>query len=161
LRERTGPAWADVGVGLFVVAMAGIVMWQTLAIPTSPVYARVGPKLFPWVAGGGLAALGLLLIGIGIRGGWSDALEDRPTDPVNWRSFLLLAAGLLANLALIDTLGFVFASTLQFVLVCAAFGSTNPLRDGAIGLAVCLSAFLAFDKLLGVNIGAGLLEGIL
>ena len=73
----------------------------------------------------------------------------------------LLGRILLANLLLIDWLGFVFAATAQFVLVAAGFGSRRPGRDLLIGLAVTLSAFLAFDKLLGVNIGAGILEGIL
>ena len=67
----------------------------------------------------------------------------------------------MANLALIDWLGFVFASTIMYVLVCAAFGSKRPLADLGIGLAVTLAAYLGFEKGLGVNIGAGLLEGIL
>jgi putative tricarboxylic transport membrane protein len=163
LRESAprGPCWPDVGVGLFVLGLAGMVVAQTLAIPVSPIYARVGPTLFPWITGGGLAVLGAGLAIVGLRGGWSHTLEDLPTDPFNPRSFGLLLAGLVANVALIDTLGFVFASTLQFVLVCAAFSSTAWLRNAAIGLAVCLVSYLTFEKLLGVNIGAGLLEGIL
>ena len=65
------------------------------------------------------------------------------------------------QVALIDWLGFVIASTILYVLVCAAFGSRHPLRDLLIGAVVTLLAYLAFSRLLGVNIGAGVLEGIL
>ena len=67
----------------------------------------------------------------------------------------------MANLALIDWLGFIIAASVQFTLVAAAFGSKKLLRDLGIGLAVCLSAYLMFSRLLGVNIGAGILDGIL
>lgn len=161
MREPTGPVWADVGVGLGVLAMAGIIAYGVTAIPVSPLYARVGATVFPWIATAGLAALGAALVLVGLRGGWSRTLEDRPTDPFNPVAFGLMLGGLAVNAALIDTVGFVFASTAQFVLVCACFGSRAHLRNLGIGLAVTLGSFLLFDRLLGVNIGAGILEGIL
>jgi putative tricarboxylic transport membrane protein len=147
-------------VGIGVLALAGLAIAGTLAVPTSPIYARIGPKLFPWIAATGLGALGLALIVVGLRGGWSHTLEDRPRDPFNPASFGLVLAGLLANAALIDHLGFVLASTVQFVLIAACFGSRAHLRNAAVGFAVCLSAYLLFARLLGVNIGAGVIEGL-
>lgn len=154
------PAWPDFGVGVAVLVLAGLAIVGTLMIPESPLYARVGPTLFPWIAAAGLAVLGAGLALVGLRGGWSASLEDRPTDPFNPLSFALLLAGLVANTALIQPLGFVLASTLQFVLVCACFGSRAHLRDLAIGLAVCLGSYIVFSRLLGVNIGAGVIEGL-
>ena len=116
----------------------------------------------PYLVGGILVALGIALSAVALRGGWSGDLEEAmEAPPTNWRALVLLGAGLLVQLALIDWLGFVIAATIQYVLVCAAFGSRRPLRDLAIGIAVTLGAYLAFSKLLGVNIGAGVLEGIL
>lgn len=159
-RLRAGPVWTDVGVGIGVLGLAAMVVAGTLMIPQSPIYARVGPTLFPWIAGGGLGVLGFGLAVVGMRGGWSATLEDRPTDPFNPVSFALLVAGLVVNAGLIDYVGFVLASTAQFVLICAAFGSRAYLRNAAIGLAVCLGSYLLFARLLGVNIGAGLVEGV-
>lgn len=161
MREPTGPVWTDIGVGLGVLALAAVIAAGVMAIPVSPLYARVGATVFPWIATAGLAALGAALVLVGMRGGWSRTLDDRPTDPFNPVAFGLLLAGLVANVALIDTLGFVIASTAQFVLICACFGSRAHLRNLGIGLAVTLGSYMLFDRLLGVNIGAGILEGIL
>jgi putative tricarboxylic transport membrane protein len=155
-------AGADLAVGAFVLALAGLAFWQAAAIPASPIYAQVGPKFVPYGVAGFIALCGLGLVIAALRGGWSaDLTEVAEAPPTNWRALTLLGAGLLANLALISWLGFVLASTAMYVLVCAAFGSKRPLIDLAIGLAVTLGAYLGFERGLGVNIGAGILEGIL
>ncbi|MFC3126744.1 tripartite tricarboxylate transporter TctB family protein [Pseudoroseomonas globiformis] len=161
--ERAKPgAGPDLAVGLFVVALGLLCLWQAVAIPVTPLYAQVGPKFMPYVIGALVTSVGIGLSVTALRGGWSHTLEEvEHLPPTNWRAIGLLGAGLVANLVLIGTLGFVFAATAQFVLVAAAFGSRHPLRDFGIGVAVAFGAFLAFDKLLGVNIGAGILEGIL
>ncbi|MCI0752518.1 tripartite tricarboxylate transporter TctB family protein [Teichococcus vastitatis] len=159
--ERPG-AMPDLVVGVFVVLLGLLCLWQAWAIPVTPLYAQVGPKFMPYVVGTLVCAVGIGLVGVALRGGWSHTIEEvEHLPPTNWRALGLLGAGLVANLVLIGTLGFVFAATAQFVLVAASFGSRHPIRDLAIGIAVSLGAYLAFDKLLGVNIGAGILEGIL
>ncbi|PHK94865.1 hypothetical protein CR162_11175 [Pseudoroseomonas rhizosphaerae] len=153
---------SDIAVGVLVLLLGLLCLWQAAIIPTTPLYAQVGPKFTPYLIGGVVCAVGAGLTLSALRGGWSHTLPDvTEAAPANLRALGLLGAGLLANLVLIGTLGFVFAATAQFVLVAAAFGSRHMLRDLAIGLAVTLGAYLAFDKLLGVNIGAGILEGIL
>ena len=57
-------------------------------------------------------------------------------------------------------LGFTAASTVLFTLVAYGFGSRKPLRDALLGFAVAIVAYLGFARLLGVNIGAGLVEGL-
>jgi putative tricarboxylic transport membrane protein len=154
--------WPDLAAALFVVALGGLALWQATAVPTSPIYAQVGPKAVPFVVAGGLLLLGAGLVVEAVRGGgWSHELEEvRDAPPVNWRAFGLLLAGLAANLLLIGPLGFSLAATVQYVLVAAAFGSRRFLRDAAIALALTLAVWFLFVELLGVNIGAGVLEGL-
>jgi putative tricarboxylic transport membrane protein len=140
-----------------LVALALASLWQTAVIPVSPIYARVGPTLFPWIASSGLLVIAVLLLIQALRGGFG-VEENLSTD---WRATAWVAAGLAANAALIGTAGFVFAATALFVCVARGFGSAAPLRDGAIGLAIALGSYLGFEKLLGVNIGAGILEGLI
>ena len=156
---RSGP---DLAAGLFVVALGGLAVWQALAIPVSPIYAQVGPKAVPFAVAGGLLLLGAGLVAEALRGGgWSHEMEEmRDAPPVNRRAFALLLAGLAANLLLIAPFGFSLAATAQFVLVAAAFGSRRFLRDAAIALALTLATWFLFVELLGVNIGAGVLEGL-
>ena len=153
---------ADLAVGGFVLLLGLLTLYGAYAVPSSPLYAQVGATAIPIVVGAFLSVLGILLCLVALRGGWTQGLEEmRDAPPVNWRSLALIFAGLAVQVALIDWLGFVISATIQYVLVCAAFGSRNPLRDLLIGVVVCLLAYLGFDRLLGVNIGAGVLEGIL
>ncbi len=157
---RAGPDRADLGAALAVLGLGGVTVWQTLAIPASPLYAQVGPKLVPWLVAGALLLLGAGLTAQALRGGWSrDLPEVAGAPPANLRALGLLLAGLLANVALIGPFGFTVAATAQFALVAAAFGSRSHLLNLFIAFAVALGAYTLFVKLLGVNIGAGLVEG--
>ena len=152
---------ADLGAALFVVALGLLTAWQAAVIPVSPIYAQVGPTAIPYLVAAGLLVLGVGLTGSALRGGWSHTVEElQDAPPANYRSLGLLLAGLLANVALIVPFGFTVAATAQFPLVAAAFGSRAYLRNVAIAFVVALSAYALFVKLLGVNIGAGLVEGI-
>ena len=153
---------ADLAVGGFVVLLGALTLYAAYAVPASPIYAQVGATAIPIVVGIFLVAIGALLAVVALRGGWSQELEElRDAPPVKPRSLAIIFAALVVQIALIDFLGFVISATAQYVLVCAAFGSRRPLRDLLIGAAVCLGAYLGFDRLLGVNIGAGVLEGII
>jgi putative tricarboxylic transport membrane protein len=161
VRPGPRPDRADLGAGLFVLGLGGVAVWQTLAIPTSPIYAQVGPKLVPWLVAAGLLALGAGLTVAALRGGWSHDIEElRDAPPANLKSLGLLLAGLLANIALIGPFGFTLAATVQFALVAAAFGSRSHLMNLGIAFVVALGAYALFVKLLGVNIGAGVVEGL-
>jgi putative tricarboxylic transport membrane protein len=151
---------ADLCVGLFVLGLGGLALWQAAVIPTSPIYSQVGPRAVPYTVAAVLAILGLGLILSALRGGWSSELEEvQEAPPTNWRALALLGAGLIANLALIGPLGFSLAASVQFVLVAAAFGSRHFVRDAVLALVLTLLVWFGFVELLGVNIGAGLLEG--
>lgn len=151
----------DLAVAAFVLLLGALALWQAAAIPASPIYAQVGPKAVPYAVGAGLLALGTGLTVSALRGGWSWALEEvQQAPPTNWRALGLLLAGLAANLALIGRFGFSVAATAQFVLVAAAFGSRRLLRDLVLALVLTLLAWFGFVEGLGVNIGAGVLEGL-
>jgi putative tricarboxylic transport membrane protein len=159
---RGRPDRADLGAGLFVLALGGVAVWQTLAIPVSPIYAQVGPKLVPWLIAAALLLLGALLTASALRGGWSHDIEELAgAPPANPRALGLLLAGLLANLVLIGPFGFTVAATVQFVLAAAAFGSRAHPRNALIAFVVALGAYTLFVKALGVNIGAGVVEGLI
>jgi putative tricarboxylic transport membrane protein len=161
-------AWQETAFGLGVLALAALVAWQTTVIPENAIYARVGPKVFPWLTVSLLALMGALLTLQGVRGGW----EHDPGEDTDWRSLGWLAAGLVMNVAFIGglevrgvtaapRLGFIIASTLLFVCVARAFLSTQPVRDAVIGFVVATVAFVGFDRVLGYKIGKGLVEDLI
>ena len=54
-------AWQDTALGFGVLLLAVLVGWQTYIIPENAIYARVGPRFFPWIATIMLAVMGVLL----------------------------------------------------------------------------------------------------
>lgn len=155
---RTRPRRDELAFALLLVALALLSLWQTLAIPVSPIYARVGPTAFPWIASVGLLVFSVVLLLQALRGGFPSVDRQKAAD---WRSLGWVGAGLAANAVLITSLGFVFAAVALFACTARGFGSERPMRDALIGAVVGLAAFLGFARLLGVNIGAGVLEGLL
>jgi putative tricarboxylic transport membrane protein len=153
-------AWGELAVAASVVAFALVVGYQTRAIPFSPLYSHVGPTIIPWLVAGLLAILGLGLTLRALTGGWTSEAEAAEP-PTNLASLAWLIGGLLLNVALIGWLGFIVASTVMFVCVARAFGSTAWPRDAGIAIALCTLVFLGFKHLLGISIGAGILRGIL
>jgi putative tricarboxylic transport membrane protein len=154
---RTGVSAQDLAVGLAILLLAAVVAWQTTIIPENAVYAKVGPKVFPWLSAAMLAVMGGLLVWQGLNGGWEHD-EGGATD---WRSLGWLLGGLALNLALIQHAGFIIASTLLFACVARAFGSGQPLRDVTIGFLVASISYVGFDKVLGYKIGSGLVERLI
>ena len=153
-RESRG----EIAVAGAVLALAAIILWQAGTIP-SPLYAQLGPRVAPYIVGGGLTVLGAALMAAALTRRWraepeEDGAPDLPA--LAW-----LAGGLALNVVLIQPLGFVIASTLLFAFVARAFGARNWVRSGAIGLAIALLAYFGFEKLLGIHVGAGILEGVI
>ena len=40
-------------IGFGLLAVAAVVLWQTWAIPVSPMYSKVGPTVFPYMTAAG------------------------------------------------------------------------------------------------------------
>jgi len=157
MEQRQGRGELAIGIG--VLALAGVILWQAGTIP-SPPYAQMGPRVALYIIGGGLALLGAALAFTAAAGRWRAEI-DADAGPPDLRALAWLGGALVINIMVIEKLGFIIASTIMFALIARAFGSMKLLRDGAIGLAIALTAYLGFDKLLGIRIGAGILEGIL
>jgi putative tricarboxylic transport membrane protein len=153
-----GLAKGDLGIALGVVVLGLIAAWQTTEIPQS-VYAAVGPRAFAWATSAMLVVMGLFLVKDALTGGWSHETDD--FGEVDWQGGLWLLAGLAVNVALIDILGFILASTLLFIFTARAFGSRHLVRDAIIGFLLAFIAYVGFDRVLGYKIGSGLIERLI
>jgi putative tricarboxylic transport membrane protein len=141
-------------VAFGVLVIAALSAWQTTEIPGSVVNA-VGPQVVPWFVTAFLLAMGLGLTVAALRGG-RPMPEDGPI--TEWGALALVSLGLVANVALIEWIGFILASTVMFPLVARGFGSRRPLTDAAIGFTLAFVAYVGFDRVLGYKIGSGLIE---
>ena len=151
-----GAARGEIALALGMLCLSSVVLWQTLEIPVSPIYARVGPSVSPMITAAGLGLLSLALLVSALRGGWQTDEEKEYTPDRVALSWLVV--GMLANILLIGPAGFTIASVVMFTLTARAFGSLRIFRDAALGFAFSLLAYIGFARALGINIGAGPLE---
>ena len=150
------PAIGETIIGAGGLALAVVMFWQTMSIPVSPIYAKVGPTVVPMMTAAALGVLGVLLLIDAWQGGWQT--EDEKAVMSDRAALVWVAAGLVLNVALIGSAGFTIASTILFVCVARGFGSKNTLRDALIGATFALIAYFGFATTLGINIGSGLVE---
>jgi putative tricarboxylic transport membrane protein len=148
-----------VGVGVLMLA-AGLA-WGATGISSVAGYAGVGPNFLPWLVSGVLGLCGLLLIWQAMSGGYRDLETPSGSAQADWSSMAWVAAGVLANAALITTLGFILSCTLCFVLAVRGLrlsegkgggGVMQTVQDCATGALIAAPAFWLFTKLLAINL---------
>src|SRR5262249_56215731 len=150
-----GGALGEAVIGAGVLGLAAVMLWQTLVIPVSPIYAQVGPTVVPIITALALGMLGILLLIAAWQGGWQPEEEKASTpDRV---ALAWVAAGLVLNVLLIGTAGFTVASVVLFVCVARGFGFKALVRGTLIAAAFALVAYFGFFPTLGIHICSGLL----
>ena len=148
-----------IGVGSALVG-AGLAVGAT-QISSEAGYSGVGPNFLPWVVGAMLALSGLLLVREALTGGYREREEPSGTATGHWAGFAWVSAGVLANAALITTIGFILSCTLCFVLAVRGFkvsqgrgtlSVASVAKDAATGLAIAAPVYWMFTKLLAINL---------
>ena len=74
----------ELSIGIGLLAFAALVAWQTLAIPVSPLYSKVGPTVFPYLTWPAGRSFRVLLIVAALRGGWQP--EEEKESPIDWKA---------------------------------------------------------------------------
>lgn len=160
LPARSRLPLGDLLVSFGVLALGGYFAYGALNIGVTQAYSRVGPRFFPFLVAAGLLVCGALLLAQALRGrvatpeGGEDVDVSAPSDR---RAVGLIALTLTVYVFVLEPLGFVLASSLLFWGVALSFGSRAWGRDPFIGLILALAVYLAFTRLLGLRLPAGLL----
>lgn len=156
MTTRPGIHTGEALLSLALVALGGFVLYETRGIAESQGYAQVGPRLFPYIIGAGMALCGLVLGWHALSGGWRNVpLDQEGHDAPDRVAFATISAGIVLHMAVIGTAGFILASTLLFVLVARGFGSRRLVRDALMGLALSAAAYFVFTLGLGLKLPAG------
>ena len=124
----------------------------------------VGPKVVPLLVSGMLLVCAVLLAVDVLRGGQGEleAGEDVDLDQSSdWRTVLLLVAAFVANIALIDRVGWVISGTVLFWGSVYALGSRHYVRDAVVAVVLSVATFYGFYVGLGIALPAGILQGVL
>jgi putative tricarboxylic transport membrane protein len=156
---------SELGVALLLGAVGAVVLLDALRLSAPTTSSDlVGPKMFPLLIGGLLLLCAALLALDVVRGGKGQAEEGEDVDltaPTEWRVVAPLLAVFVANVLLVDVLGWVISGALLFLGCTWALGSRHHVRDAAISLALSLASFYGFYLGLGIALPAGVLDGVL
>jgi putative tricarboxylic transport membrane protein len=156
---------SELGVALLLGVIGAVVLWDAAQLHAP--YSQsdpVGPRTMPFIVAGLLLVSGAILAVNVLRGGHGEAEGGEDVDlthPSDWRTIAPLVAAFVANILLIDRVGWVISGTVLFWGSVWALGSRRYVRDGLISLALSLVTFYGFYVGLGISLPAGLLEGVL
>ncbi|MFI0240731.1 tripartite tricarboxylate transporter TctB family protein [Streptomyces sp. NPDC016845] len=156
---------SELGVCVLLLALGVLVLTDALAMDVDLTQrGPVGPRTVPFIVGGGLLLVAVLLAVDVLRGGRGEAEGGEDIDlsePADWRTVLLLAGVFLATAVLIEPAGFPVAGALLFWGAAYALGSRHLQRDPLIAAALSLLTYTLFNNLLGVPLPGGPLMGAL
>jgi putative tricarboxylic transport membrane protein len=124
----------------------------------------VGPRLFPYVIGGGLIVLAAIWVVATLRGDRAEAEGGEDVDLSQKSDFVTvgkLFAILAANVLLVEVLGWAVTGALLFAGAAWALGSRTLIRDLLVGAVLSVASWYFFYVALGVPLTPGVLDGIL
>lgn len=148
-------------VGVAALATGAALAWGASFIPSAAGYAGVGPNFLPWVVAIVVMLCGVFLIWEARRGGFRNLEAPSGAPQADWLSGAWVLAGLLANAALLTTLGFILSCTLCFMLAVRGLrraegkpggGAVQLVTDFVTGFLIAAPAFWLFTKLLAINL---------
>ena len=148
-----------IGAGALLVGAA--MAWGATQIPAQAGYSGVGPNFLPWLVSVALMVCGAWLVYEARTGGWRETEPAPGAARGDWTSLAWVVAGVVANAALITTIGFILACTVCFMLAVRGLraaegkghgGAKGLAIDFITGFLIAAPAFWLFTLVLGINL---------
>ena len=161
MAEQSSPSLHQTLVGVGAIGVGAVLAYGATFISSEAGYAGVGPNFLPWVVAVVLIVCGAWLVFEARTGGYREVEEPSGAARGDWSSFAWVAAGVLANAALITVVGFILSCTLCFMLAVrglrrsegrAAGGTRQTVIDFVTGFLIAAPAFWLFTKLLAISL---------
>ena len=158
MRASSAGSKAGYFVGLGLLLLAAVIGFDAARMQVAPHYSSYGPQIFPFLATGALIFAGLYFI-------WQTA-SGRPgavradSEKAEWGGIIGISAGLLAQVFLIERLGFVISAAILFFCVAWGFRSRKPLRDAVVAILLSTTTYLVFTQLLNLQLPPGIFKGM-
>ena len=149
-------------VGVGTLATGALFVAGALSIKSDAGYSGVGPNFLPWLVGIALLLCGGWLVYESRTGGYRAMEEPSGADRGHWPGFAWVSVGILANAALITTIGFILSCALCYLLAvqglrrAAGQPSANSpgtwVVDFLTGVAISAPVFWMFTKFLAISL---------
>ncbi len=148
-----------IGAGVLLIGLG--LAAGAISIPSAAGYGGVGPNFLPWLVAVSLVVCGGFMMREARTGGFRAMDTPAGAAGAYWPGFVWVSAGLLANAALITTVGFILSCTLCFVLAVQGLRGAEGqadlrpallIKDVAIGMAIAAPVYWMFTKFLAINL---------
>ena len=151
----------QVAVAAGYTVLGALILWGSFYLPTGGGYAQVGPGVVPRAVGVVILVLGAFLLREAFTGGFRGVDEEAEVHlPMDWIAFAWVTGGIISYGILIEFLGFIFSSTILFVMVARGFNSRKWLVNVITGIILAAIVYGIFNYGLGLTLPAGVLKGI-
>ena len=161
MTEQAAALRHQVTIGAGALVLASLLAWGALDISSTAGYAGVGPNFLPWAVAAVLALCGAWLIYEAVSGGWRQMEEPTGAASGDWLALAWVAAGIVANAALLTRIGFILSCTVCFMLAVRGLRGSEGKPHGGVrggvvdfvtGFLIAAPAFWLFTKVLGINL---------
>lgn len=152
------------GLAAFLAIVGAYLVYDASTLDKGFADQPVQPYAFPYVIGAALLALAVILAVATARGSQPEAEEGEDVDlavQAEWVTIGKLVAVFVANILLIDWLGWAITGAFLFAGTAYVLGSRSIARNLAIGVALSVGTWYGFYSGLGIPIPAGILDGVL
>jgi putative tricarboxylic transport membrane protein len=148
-------------VGAGTLVLGALLAVGAIGIRSDAGYSGVGPNFLPWLVGISLLLCGGFLVYEARSGGYRDMEEPSGAERGDWVGFAWVSVGILANAALLTTIGFILSCTLCFVLAVRGLKASEGkldlsvrawVVDFLIGFAIAAPVYWMFTQLLAINL---------
>jgi putative tricarboxylic transport membrane protein len=155
---------SELGVALLLLLLGAWAIADALRLPELQTRGPVGPKTVP-VAVGILLVVTAVLLAVNIlRGGRGEQEAGEDVDlehGSDWRTLGLLVVAFVANILLIERLGWPVSGAVLFFGTTFALGSRHLIRNAIVSVALSVGTWYLFNLGLGIALPVGILKGIL
>jgi putative tricarboxylic transport membrane protein len=124
----------------------------------------VGPTTVPIAVGILLVVTAVLLAVNVLRGGRGEQEAGEDVDlehGSDWKTLGLLVVAFVANILLIERLGWPVSGAVLFFGTTFALGSRHLIRNAVVSVALSVGTWYLFNLGLGIALPVGILKGIL
>jgi len=152
----------ELAVAVAVIVLGLLVLWQTRDIRISPMNAKIGPRVIPYIVGSGLVVVGSwyaidLLRGSGPVGSVGEDAEDVDVEAAtNWATVAWIGVSLVAYLVLLERAGFILASCVLYFGAAFGMGSRSVARDAVVAVVLSVAVYLLFTRGLSLRLPEGI-----
>jgi len=152
---------AQTAIGAGTIALGALLAAGATQIKSEAGYSGVGPNFLPWVVAALLLLCGAWLVWEARSGGFRAMEEPSGAERGHWPGFAWVSAGILANAALITTIGFILSCALCFVLAVRGFKASEGkldlgvkawLFDAGVGMLISAPVYWMFTQALAINL---------